>query len=118
MTIRRPSDKALATHRTIEITTVGRRTGEPRRMEIWWFYIERRFFITGPPGSRDWYANVNGDPNVIVHVAGRDLPASAYPINDLETRSMVFDSKLTRWYSSPGQRQRLIDEGPIIEIEF
>jgi len=118
MTIRRPSNDALAAHRTIEITTVGRRTGEPRRMEIWWFYVEGRFFITGPPGTRDWYANVNGDPKVIVHVGGRDLPASAYPVNDPETRSMVFDSRLTRWYSGAAQRQRLIDDGPMIEIKF
>jgi len=118
MTIRRPSDQALAGHRTIEITTVGRRTGEPRRIEIWWFHVEGRFFITGPPGARDWFANVNGNPDVIIHVAGRDLPASAYSVKDLETRSLVFDSKLTRWYSSPNQRQRLIDEGPMIEIRF
>jgi deazaflavin-dependent oxidoreductase (nitroreductase family) len=118
MTIRRPSDAALAAHRTIEITTVGRRTGEPRRMEIWWFFVEGRFFITGPPGARDWYANVNGNPDVIIHVAGRDLAASAYPVKDLETRSMVFDSRHTRWYSSPSQRQRLIDDGPMIEIKL
>lgn len=118
MAISRPSDAALAGHRTIEITTIGRRSGQPRRMEIWWFYVDGRFFITGPPGARDWYANVNGDPKVIVHVGGRDLPATAHTVKDLETRSMVFDSKLTRWYSSASQRQRLIDDGPMIEIVF
>jgi len=118
MTIRRPSDETLAAYRTIELTTVGRRTGEPRRIEIWWFHIGGRFSITGPPGARDWYANVHGNPKVIVHVGGRDLPASAYPVKDLETRSMVFDSKHTRWYSSPMQRQRLVDDGPMIEIRF
>jgi hypothetical protein len=51
-------------------------------------------------------------------VVGRDLAASAYPVKDLETRSMVFDSRHTRWYSSPSQRQRLIDDGPMIEIKF
>jgi len=118
MTIQRPNDEELGAHRAIEITTIGRRTGQPRRMEIWWFYVEGRFFITGPPGARDWYANVNGEPNVTIHVAGWDLAAIALPVKDLETRSMVFDSRLTRWYSSTAQRQRLIDDGPMIEIVF
>ena len=118
MTTRRPSDETLAAHRTIELTTTGRQTGQPRRMEIWWFYIGGRFFITGPPGTRDWFANVNSNPDVIIHVGGRNLPASAYPVKDLETRSMVFDSKETRWYASTAQRQRLIDDGPMVEIKF
>ncbi|HLF42334.1 MAG TPA: nitroreductase/quinone reductase family protein [Acidimicrobiia bacterium] len=118
MTSQRPSDETLAAHRTIEITTVGRRTGQPRRMEIWWFYVEGRFFITGTPGARDWYANVNRSPELIVHVAGWDLPAMAHPIKDLETRSMIFDSELTRWYSDNAQRQRLIDDAPMIEVVF
>lgn len=118
MTIQRPSDDELGAHRAIEITTVGRRTGQGRRMEIWWFYVGGRFFITGPPGARDWYANVSGDPTVTIHVAGRDLAATARPISDLETRAMVFDSELTRWYSTTAQRQRLIDDGPMIEIIF
>jgi deazaflavin-dependent oxidoreductase (nitroreductase family) len=118
METQRPTDAALAGHRTIEITTTGRRSGEPRRIEIWWFYVEGRFFITGPPGARDWYANVVGDPNVIIHVGGHDLVATAQPVKDLESRSMVFDSKETRWYTSSAQRQRLIDDGPMIEIQF
>ena len=118
MAIHRPSDAELARHRTIHLTTIGRRSGQPRRIEIWWFHIAGRFINTGTPGARDWYANVNSDPNVIIHVAGHDLPAIAAPVREVGTRSKAFDSELTGWYSTQSQRQRLIDESPMVEIVF
>jgi deazaflavin-dependent oxidoreductase (nitroreductase family) len=114
----RPTDDELARHRTIDLTTLGRRSGRPSRIEIWWFYIDGSFFITGTPGPRDWFANVLADPNVTIHAAGHDLPAIAHPVTDVETRSKVFDSELTRWYSSQSQRQRLIEQSPMVEISF
>jgi deazaflavin-dependent oxidoreductase (nitroreductase family) len=118
MTIPRPPDAELARHRTIDLTTIGRRSRLPRRIEIWWFYVDEAFIITGTPGPRDWYANVVADPKVIIHVAGHDLPATAHPISDVDARSRVFDSELTRWYSSQAQRQRLIDQAPMVEVIF
>ncbi len=112
----RPTDDELARHRTIDLTTIGRRSGRPSRIEIWWFHIDGTFIITGTPGPRDWYANVLGDPNVIIHAAGHDLPATANVVTDVELRTRVFDSASTRWYSSQSQRQRLIDDAPMVEI--
>ena len=42
----------LAEDPTIDITTTGRRSGESRRIEIWMFDIDGRFFIAGSPGPR------------------------------------------------------------------
>jgi len=114
----RPAISQLASHLTIDLTTIGRRSGKPRRIEIWWFHVNGRFMITGTPGRRDWYANVLANSNVIAHVAGWDLPATAHPVRDPLLRGEVFDTPSTRWYSSPAQRQRLIDEAPMIEIRF
>lgn len=113
-----PRLEDLARHMTIELTTVGRRSGRPSRIEIWWFHVDGRFVITGTPGARDWYANVLADPRVTIHVDGHDLPARAHPVVDQRFRSQVFDSPDTRWYSTQAQRQRLIDESPMIEIIF
>ena len=43
----------LADDPTIDITTIGRRSGLPRRVEIWMMDVDGRFFITGTPGRRD-----------------------------------------------------------------
>ena len=49
---------------TIDITTTGRRTGRPRRIEIWMLDVDGRYFITGTPGRRDWLANLSADPKL------------------------------------------------------
>ncbi len=114
----RPDATELAAHRTIDLTTTGRRSGLPRRIEIWWFRVDERFFITGTPGARDWYANVLANPKVVIHVGAQDLPATASPVQDPVLRARVFDDPQTHWYSSQSQRQRLIDEAPMVEVRF
>jgi deazaflavin-dependent oxidoreductase (nitroreductase family) len=118
MGVPRPSDRELARHRTIDLTTIGRRSGRPSRIEIWWFHVDGRFVITGTPGRRDWYANVLANPRVVVHVAGLDLPAEARPVRDEEKRAVVFDAPSTRWYATQAQKMRLIEGSPMIEIVF
>ena len=38
--------RVLASDPTIDITTTGRRSGQPRRIEIWMMVVDERFFIT------------------------------------------------------------------------
>lgn len=47
-----------AAERTIDITTLGARTGLPRRIEVWFHRVDGRWYITGVPGPRSWYANL------------------------------------------------------------
>jgi len=109
---------ALATQRTIDLTTTGRKTGMPRRIEIWWFRVDGRFVITGTPGRRDWLANVLADPRVVIHVDGADLPARAIPIEDLEFRRHVFTRPHTSWYGTQAELDRLVATAPMVEILF
>lgn len=108
----------LASFRTIDITTYGRRSGLPRRIEIWWFRVDGRFIITGTPGRRDWIANVMHDPRLIVHVDDRDIEATAKPILDWAFRRMVFTQPETSWYSSQAELDRLVRTAPMIEVIF
>jgi deazaflavin-dependent oxidoreductase (nitroreductase family) len=108
----------LAARRTIDLTTFGRKTGLPRRIEIWWFQIEGRFIVTGTPGRRDWLANVLANPRVIVHVDGVDIVAGARVITDADFRRKVFTQPQTRWYSTEAQLDRLVRSAPMIEIDL
>jgi deazaflavin-dependent oxidoreductase (nitroreductase family) len=108
----------LASIRTIDFTTFGRRSGKPRRIEIWWFHVNGRFIITGTPGRRDWLANVKTNPSVIVHVDGRDIETTASVIEDRDRRLEVFTEPNTRWYSTQAQLDRLLDEAPMIEVHL
>ncbi|HJS72453.1 MAG TPA: nitroreductase family deazaflavin-dependent oxidoreductase [Acidimicrobiia bacterium] len=109
---------ALAARQTIEITTKGRRSGQPKRIEIWWFRVEGRFVITGTPGPRDWVANLRADPRVIVHVDGEDIPAIATFVDDEVFRRVVFTRPQTSWYSSQAELDRLVATAPMVEVQL
>ena len=73
-----------AAERTIDITTLGRRSGIPRRIEVWFHRVDGRWFITGMPGPRNWYANLRAHPRFLVHLkhgVTADLPATATPVD-------------------------------------
>jgi deazaflavin-dependent oxidoreductase (nitroreductase family) len=109
----------LADDPTVDITTVGRRSGEPRRIEIWMLHVDGRFFITGTPGRRDWLANLIASPQLTVHLkrhADTDLPAHATVVTDAATRRTVLEHAAARWYRSQVDVDQLVDAAPMVEI--
>jgi len=111
----------LADDPTVDITTTGRRSGEPRRIEIWMLDVEGRFFITGTPGRRDWVANLAADPSLLVHLkrrAGIDLPATAAPVEDEATRRRVIEHLAANWYRTQSTVEDLVGSAPMVEIRF
>lgn len=108
----------LAATRTVDLTTTGRRSGNPARIEIWWFHVDDRFVITGTPGSRDWYANVLADPAVTIHAPFGDFSGRAVIIDDDEFRRRVFTDPAIGWYKSQTELQQLVESAPMIEIEL
>ncbi|NND02814.1 MAG: nitroreductase family deazaflavin-dependent oxidoreductase, partial [Acidimicrobiia bacterium] len=114
-----PADlHSLTQIRTIDLTTFGRRSGEPARIEIWWFYFEDQFIVTGSPGRRDWMANAAANPRVIVHANGDSYHGQARPVSDRARRRRFFESDVTevRWYSSQAHLDALVAGAPMIEI--
>src|SRR5262245_32641095 len=85
--------RALEQGDVIDITTTGRKTGRPRRIEIRFHTIDGQLYITGTPGRpRDWYANLLAHPELTFHLkrgARADLPASATPIRDQARRRAI-----------------------------
>ena len=88
---------ALKQERIIDITTRGRKSGEPRRKEIWFHNIDGRIYITGIPGTRGWYANMIADPDFTFHLkqsVQADIPARATPVRDEAERRRVLGAIL------------------------
>lgn len=113
-----PDRRRLASIQTIELTTYGRRSGRPRRIEIWWFNLDGKFIITGTPGRRDWFANVLADPRIVVHVDGFDIYATVTPIHDPAFRRRVFTAPHIRWYSTQTELEHLVEAAPMIEVHL
>ena len=112
--------RALEMDRTIDITTTGRKTGQPRRKEIWFHNIEGRFYITGTPGTRDWYANIVTNPWFTFHVkhsAYADLSAHATPIIDRGQRRDII-SRIHQKIGGNRDLEAWINGSPLVEVEL
>jgi len=113
--------RALASDRTIDITTIGRRSGEPRRIEIWFYRYDGRVFLSGSPGRRDWYANLLANPEFTFHLKGSvqaDLPARARPISDEAERREVIAGILQELGRGYGRLEEWVAASPLAEVEF
>jgi hypothetical protein len=111
---------ALASDRTIDITTIGRATGRPRRLEIWFHNLDGRIFITGTPGRRDWYANLLANPGFTFHLketVEADLGAMSHPVTEPEERRSVLEMLLPRLGYSDRMDQWMAD-APLVEVTF
>jgi hypothetical protein len=114
---------ALASDGTIDITTIGARSGLARRIEIWFLRLERRTFITGTPGPRNWYSNLLVHDRFTFHLkesARADLEARAVPVLDEPTRRWVFSQphRWNDWYSSEASLDDLVSGSPMVEVFF
>ena len=111
---------ALDGRHFIDITTTGRRTGAPRRIEIAIHNFEGRLFISGQPShrKRSWIANLEADPHLTVHVKDpshrQDLPATARVITDEAERRQIMPLVAANWRRT--DVDRMVAYSPLIEV--
>ena len=108
----------LARTRTVDLTTIGRRSGQPRTVEIWWFHVDGRFIITGTPGRRDWLANVRSNPQVMISAPNGHWDATVEEIDDHAFRRRVFTDPKIGWYRTQSELDHLVATAPMIEVSF
>jgi deazaflavin-dependent oxidoreductase (nitroreductase family) len=111
---------ALATDQTIDITMTGRKSGRPRRIEIWFHRAGGHFYLSGTPGRRDWYANLVANPDFVFHLkhsATADLPAHARPVtNEAERRAVM--AQIIERLGRGDDLDAWVAGSPLIEVEF
>ena len=106
---------------TVDITTTGRRSGLPRRIEIWMVRVDGSYLITGTPGARDWYANLQADPGLILHLKDDvpvDLAAEAVPVLDPDRRREILTAPQTEWYRSEADVEAMVAGSPMVKLVF
>lgn len=88
---------------TCDLSTVGRRSGRFRRLEIWYVVVDGEIVLTGTPGARHWLANVREHPEAVLHLRDpdRDLPVTAVEVTDATKRRQVVEAawRLQPWYA-------------------
>lgn len=112
-------EAALERGHTIDITTTGRKSGKPRRLEIVFHNIDGRIYISGIPSRRrrSWLANLEAHPEFTFHRKGRvraDLPAIARVITDEAERRAVLIHVARNWNRS--DLETMVRYSPLIEV--
>ncbi len=115
-------EKALEKDLVIDITTTGRKTGEPRRREIWFHNVDGELYIVGLvlPGSRSWYANVLADPRLTFHLketAQADIPAHATPLTDPAEKRRVLE-RVCANLDQMDMLEARVAESPVIKVDL
>jgi deazaflavin-dependent oxidoreductase (nitroreductase family) len=112
--------RALSSGHLIDMTTTGRRSGEPRRLEIVFHVLDGRMYISGMPvpgRTRGWIHNLEADPRLTIHLKGTivaDVPATARIVTDEAERRAVFEYLTTVW---KGQDvETMTRHSPLIEV--
>jgi deazaflavin-dependent oxidoreductase (nitroreductase family) len=109
----------LARGQVIDITTHGRKTGLPRRIEMVFHNVDGRIVISGKPGRpRDWLANVKADPRMTLHLKGgllADLPAHARVVTDQTERERLLAPVAHAWRID---HALMVRSAPLIEVTF
>ena len=113
---------ALQLDTLIDITTTGRRTGLPRRVQMWFHRQDGRILLTGRPVAHGWYANMTADPRFTWHFKeslARDIPAVATPITDEHERRAIFETmKRREGRLSQGDVDEWTRRSPLVEVEL
>lgn len=115
-----PIDTALSNDRLIDITTVGRKSGIPQRIEIAIHNFDGELYISGRPGKRDWFANLLARPQFTVHLkqsTQADLPATATPITDPEARRQILTKIVAAW-GRQDQLDAFVQASPLIKVQL
>lgn len=84
------------------LTTTGRRSGRPHRIEIWYAAEGATLYLlSGGRRSSDWVQNLSVEPSVTVELDGEEHPAHARVLDDggdeeQRARALVYEKYASR----------------------
>jgi deazaflavin-dependent oxidoreductase (nitroreductase family) len=83
------------------LTTTGRVTGRPHRIEIWFALEGTTAYLLAGGRRADWVHNLVRNPEVTFEVAGRSLPAHARLVDDAaeqqRARTLLYEKYTPRY---------------------
>ena len=103
------------------LTTIGRRSGNPHEIEIW-FGVQGSllYLLSGGREDSDWVKNLRANPNVTVRIAKQTFTGVARIVNE-DKESTTVRHILARKYQSWKEGQSLSEWGKtalVVEIEL
>lgn len=88
------------------LTTIGRVSGKPHRIEIW-FALDgsTAFLLSGGTHKSDWVKNLNKEPSVQVRIGKRSFAGRARVVTGVEEEQQARQLLAAKYYNwRPGRR--------------
>lgn len=90
---------------TLEISTVGRKTGKTHTRPIWFVVDGEKLWVqAGQDGKTDWYLNLKKTPDVKLKIGDETFAARAEPVDDPavveRVHRMFLDKYTSAWLLS------------------
>ena len=73
----------VADQSTVDLVTIGRKSGTPRTATIWFVHDAGRVWVqSGNEGKTDWYRNLRAKPEATLKFDGLTMHGNARPVDD------------------------------------
>ena len=98
--------RALAEESFCYLTTMGRVTGRPHEIEIWFSLVpeaQTLYMLSGGRDRSDWVKNLRRNPEVEVRIAGERIGGRAREAKDAEEDELARRLLIEKYESSPGR---------------
>jgi len=81
--------RQFADKKVLYLTTIGRRTGLLRQIEIWFVVYSERFYLFAETGeAAAWVKNIRRNPEVVVRINERRIGAIAHVLDRESDREL------------------------------
>jgi deazaflavin-dependent oxidoreductase (nitroreductase family) len=99
--------EALADTEFCYLTTRGRRTGRPHRIEIWFVAHDDGVYLLSDSGRSDWCRNLLADPHVVIEVGDERRETLARPVDgDDPVNAVVRPAMVAKYQHGYGEDLR------------
>lgn len=94
---------ALAAEEFCYLTTVGRVSGRPHEIEIWFsFHDSTLFMLSGARDRSDWVKNLQRNPEASIRISGETFEGNARIVKDPTEDGLARRRLVEKYERSPG----------------
>ena len=104
-----------------DIVTVGRKSGQPRKIELWFGVVDDTLILVSGTEHSDWRENLLANSSVEVHIEGNARSGTARLVTDADERRSYGDVMAAKydWEGDPSiglTRHAWCYEVPVVAI--
>lgn len=103
------------------LTTVGRKTGRPHEIEIWFAAAaggEALYMLSGGRDRSDWVRNLKEEPKVSVRISDETFEGRARIIEGEEDDPLARGLLVEKYEKAPGNLTRWREESLPVRVDF